>query len=276
MPVVTTFKRLLRFGLAFFSHPNEATAYLLVQLLHNPPAIRKIRRRHKGETIFCVGLGPSLQYEDLSLLKGKIVIFLNNSYQLLDRIEPAYSYWLVQDENRLEELKDVDRRQFSQSFRTMHNLNRFRRNLLRKEDVFIKPEFIFRTSGKSLYPDAYESDKLFSNDLSKNICLAGHNVVFSALQIAKYMGATNAVLLGMDFSYGTNANDSYFLTGSSNNTAVSFKPNNFGDIARRALLHYKDVFETEGGQLINCSRTTKENITKKATLEDVINTYFPR
>lgn len=269
-------KKWIRFGLAFFTHRREATAYLLVQMLHKPEVIRKFYGKHEGETIFCIGLGPSLQYEDLSLLKGKTVFFLNNSYQLLEAIQPANSYWLVQDENRLEELKDIDRNKFTQSFRTMHNLRRFSRSLIDVRDVFIKPEFLFRTAGKSLYPDAYESDKLFSNDLSQNICLAGHNVVFSALQIAKYMGATNAILLGMDFSYGVDVRTSYYPTIAEGSSHVSFKPNNFGELARRALVRYKQEFESGNGQLINCSRTTKEDVTNKAKLEDVLAIYFPR
>ena len=59
--------------------------------------IRALKNTHRGETIFCLGNGPSLRNQDLSALTGKTVLLTNRAHQLLNRFTPGTGYHVVID-----------------------------------------------------------------------------------------------------------------------------------------------------------------------------------
>lgn len=256
--------------IGYYKFSRHWKNYLRIQRLHNPERIRKFKQIHKGKTIFCVGAGPSLSLEDPGLLDNQVIIFTHSSYKILDKIKSPTAYWLVQDQNRLKEFKDVDRNIFSASFRTIHNIQSFESATISKKDVFIKPEIHFHSTRWLTVPRAIATGLDYSEDISDKFCLAGDSIIFTAMQLAFYMGANRIVMLGVDMNYGSGNFDSYF-----DKTQVesrTFWPINYDKgYAKKAFEVYNKWLVSKGIELINASKKTKEDVTKKMTLEEVIN-----
>ncbi|MFY7899529.1 MAG: 6-hydroxymethylpterin diphosphokinase MptE-like protein [Chitinophagaceae bacterium] len=241
--------------------------FFKVKKMHNRKKIMKFKNIHKNEVVFCLGAGPSLNKENLSLLNGEIVIFTNSSYKLLERISPKNKYWFVQDQYRLNELNSVDKSLFDASFKSLHNLLTFKRDNILDSEIFIQPEFLFKVYRRIYIPQIVEAGIKFSTQLHERVNLAGNSVIFSAIQLAYYMGAKKIVLLGVDMNYGMNPQQSYFDKDSINN--ISFWPISYENNAKPAFLAYRELLDSRGVQLINSTCETKEDVLLKVPLERV-------
>ena len=248
-------------------------SYLKLINKHHSWVIKKFKHIHKGKTIFCLGAGPSLLKENLQLLNNQIVIFTNSSYKIIDQISPQKKYWIVQDKNRLKELNNVSRKIFDVSFRSMHDLEMLDIDTITREDVFIRPEFEFEFTVRRLFqrifvPKPIESGTNFSHDLSKFISISGSTVIFSAIQLAYYMGAVRIVLLGFDMNWGNDAQSSYFDRNSARDRQFSVP--SYKESVKPALVVYKRLLEEQGVELINSTICTKEDVLKKMSLTESI------
>jgi hypothetical protein len=168
---------------------------------HSLPKLQHLKNRHAGETIFCLGNGPSLNQQNLSLLDGKTVLLTNRAFQLLDRFRPGTAYNVVHD---------------------VHGFNKFGASLMvRPETAFVSCSFLCDyalkreyCSDKHLYlMPAYKWQRnagiiqpqvLYSTGFSRDITqriYVGYSVIFHAIQIAYYFGARRVVMLGVDMNY---------------------------------------------------------------------------
>jgi hypothetical protein len=194
--------------------------------------LERLRNMHAGQTIYCVGNGPSLKQQNLDLLDGKMVLLTNRAFALLEQFSPAISYNVVGD---------------------VHGFNKMGPALItRKETTFVSAHLLI---GHSLAPE-YRSDKFvylmpahqwirndksispvvttglgFSRDIRQRI-FWGYSVIFGAIQIACYLGAKRVVLLGVDMNYTGDASKDYAIDR--NDT-----PNWIMDYA----IHAKPMFE---------------------------------
>ena len=227
------------------------------------------RNLHAGKTIFCIGTGPSLKSEEnLMLLNDQIVIFTNASFKLTEEIKPFKSYWFVQDFHRLEELKHVNRKQFDASFKTFHNLQYTGTEHISKNDILLLPEMSFRQPDGEFYPKPLESQDHFQVNLEEQIALAGSSVIFSSIQLAAYMGAKKIVLLGVDMSYGTNVQESYF-DGEEVKERFSWKLD-YEQYSKKAFVRYNNILKARAITLINSTKNTREDVTLKLSIPEAL------
>lgn len=260
-------KTLYYFIFSFFNNSTIWAKYLKVLKRHHGSKISKFKYIHKGETIFCIGAGPSLLKEKINLLDGQTVIFTNRSYKLLETIKPKHKYWHVHDQFALQDLKEVNRDKFDASFRSMHKLEKLDFNTIDEKDIFIKPEIVLNHKNKYLVPHVIANGINFSENLETHICLAGESVIFSAIQIAYYMGASQIVLLGVDMNYGKSPLDSHF----DRDENQFFWPVPYEQSAKPAFIYYDYFLKMKGVKLINCSSETKEDVLEHKKLEEIFN-----
>lgn len=233
--------------------------------------IRSFKNKHLGQRIFCIGAGPSLNKENLSLLNNEIVIFTNSSYKLLKHISPKFSYWLVQDNDRIRELIDVNETQFSSTFKSFHTLKDLEVKAY-QNSVILFPNIIIKKYKKIIpYPEVLLNQLSFSESLEDRIDLTGSSVIFSAIQLAYYLGASKIGLLGVDMNYSQDLKASYF---DYNPSRVYFEPGTKEEylVKRKPFFRfYKEFLIKKGVNCYNCSCETQEDELTKLSLESFLN-----
>ncbi|TET36705.1 MAG: hypothetical protein E3J72_08080 [Planctomycetota bacterium] len=133
----------------------------------------EIADRHKGETIFILGCGPSIANADLSLLDRRISIGVN---AILHAYDPTYLIWL--DNATVKTCGEMLERSFAVKFcadrvRTVIPATRFRRYVPKNGEPILSESF-----DKGLY--------------------WSRTSVFPAINLAVLFGAKRIVLLGVD------------------------------------------------------------------------------
>jgi|SRR5690554_799233 len=259
--MIRVIKQIVKVPIHFFT--------LIVEYIITPNRfLKSLENKFKGESIYCVGGGPSLKTEDLSLLDGKIVIMCNFAYKILDQCNPGYKISLSQDTRRITSLKDVDRNLFDLSLRSLygrpHMLFKFLlEGSFKKEDKLIIPKMygFFRDT-------MWKKEDLLQDGLNGNI-LMGNSVMNFAIQLAYYLGAKRVVLLGADMNY--QGASTHF-----DEDRTEDKEINDDDIAQGMIRDIKDLTEAlsnKGIELINTSPLTNEPYTEKMTLKEVVSKY---
>jgi hypothetical protein len=85
-----------------FNHLGE----WMLEILRSRRHYKDLEGRWKGQTVFCMGNGPSLNMMDLRLLNGKNVIGTNKAFKLLGKFTPECFDLVIQDSGRLKEIQE--------------------------------------------------------------------------------------------------------------------------------------------------------------------------
>lgn len=152
----------------------------------------KFKNIHEGETCFIIGLGPSLNADDLSLLhRNHIISFsVNDIARIYKETEWRPEYFAMTDKNAFLEPELAYPEQICTK-------NAF---LAEEQEEFWKnnsSEKNIRFHRRYNLPDMEE--ELFSEDVAK-ACGNGGTCIYICLQIAVYMGFKNIYLLGIDLT----------------------------------------------------------------------------
>lgn len=163
--------------------------------------ISTLANTHRDQTIYCVGNGPSVKTQDLSLLNGKIALLTNRAHQLLERFTPRVGYNVVTDTEAFNKLGSIFRERPETTFVASHRLVNpyLTPELCVDRHLYLLPAFMWSSTQKSIYPEAIAAPG-FSHDIRRCLYL-GESVIFGAIQIARYLGARRIVLVGVDMNY---------------------------------------------------------------------------
>lgn len=148
--------------------------------------LARFRDRHRGEDVFVIGNGPSLNRTDLTRLAGRHTFGLNKIYLLFDRIDLRPSYYVAVNDLVIAQSSDRIRALGIPAFLSYRRAPR----LIGRRDHL---HYLY-TRGPHL----------FHTDLTRWIS-EGHTVTFVALQIAYYMGFRRVFLVGVDHRYTVDA-----------------------------------------------------------------------
>ena len=228
-----------------------------------------LRNIHAGRRAFVLGTGPSLRNEDLRRLKGEIVFGCNGLYKAYAELGWMPMYHTVIDRTQLEDRqKDL--------------------NELRNTTLFV-PLFsaycISRRSNVIFLPLRWPDKKRFGypkfSDDAAAAVWDGMTVTLSNLQLAFHMGVREVILLGIDFSYslsskvqtgtdtlnGIGDSPDHFITDyyTGQKRFVQFYPN----LQRQAYRLAREVFEQNGGKLVNASRETKLDVIDRVNFDSL-------
>ncbi len=168
-----------------------------------------LRDKHKGERCFILATGPSIKDQDLSGLEGELCIAVSHFFlhKSIDKISPRYHVLApYHPPFTFEELKKVFSG-FEQSYSDEvtyvfgHRPYEFSiYNFLQKYPEYAKEKSYFIDYSKSnpLVEDNYMLPSTW--DLEKSP-FEIRTVIYSAIQLATYMGCKEICLLGCDHDY---------------------------------------------------------------------------
>jgi len=140
----------------------------------------------KGERIFILGNGPSLNHTHLELLKDEFTFGTNRIYLLFDRIDWRLTFYTANDWRVVPDIA--------------HEIN-----LLTGMIFFFEERFkgLLRGDDEDIYWYTHTSDpseRTFAYDITKGIRGAG-SITGTAIQIAFYLGFSPIYLIGCDLEY---------------------------------------------------------------------------
>jgi GT2 family glycosyltransferase len=219
--------------------------------------IERFRGIHSGERCVLIGNGPSLNELDLRKLRDEYTIGVNGIFYAAERMGWDPTYYVVEDTAVMR-----DNTEAIKSYPAGH---KFFPSIYRSQ-VGEAPNVSFFMMNRGYYEPRSPSYCVprFSTDAAQRL-YSGQSVTIINLQLAYYMGFTEIVLIGMDFSYSIP--DDAKIEGT-NITSMSDDPNHFhpdyfgkGKVWKdpqldRVLANYqlaKLMFEADGRRIVNAT-----------------------
>ena len=154
--------------------------------------LEAFRGHLKGERVFCLGTGPSLITQPLGALEGKPVVCCNWGHLALEgAASPSWMCNVITDDYRIKELRPVlkDRKEPVFCVPCKFNVD---------SELYSSPFICMRPKMKSRRRINFGVG--CSIDVSFGVYL-GRSVMFTAIQLAAYFGASEIICLGMDMNY---------------------------------------------------------------------------
>lgn len=233
---------------------------------------RSMRDMWKNKTVVCVGNGPSIASTDLTLLNNQYVIGTNRAYILLEKFRPRAFHLIVQDNLRLRELGP----ELSKSSYPLHVGNCYFTEqwpiapwiLQTKNQPYIylpKLNWLETQDSPTGEQLALEADfePGFSSDPTQGFYY-GRSVIFSAIQLAAFFGATKIVCIGIDMSYSNGVN---FVSGVTN----VFPTFSYEIHAVPMFDVLSTEFNARGIELVNATPGGLVDCIKRESLSDALN-----
>lgn len=236
--------------------------------------IQRFKGMHAGERVVIIGNGPSLNDLDLSLMKGTATFGVNGIFYADDRLPEPLTYYVVEDTMVVR-----DNLERIQTYEAGH---RFFPNIYR-EMIGESPNSTFFMMNRGFYADSAPGFCVprFSTDPSQRV-YAGQSVTIMNLQLAYYMGFTEVILIGMDFSY--TVPESSEIKGN-HITSMEDDPNHFhpdyfgkGKVWKdpkleRVLANYalaKQMYEADGRRIVNATPGGNLNLFERVVFEEAL------
>ena len=217
--------------------------------------LRKLKRIHEGQRCFIIGNGPSLTPNDLDILKthNEITFAFNRIFHIFDLTSWRPTYYISQDEKMLagcqKEVEEIEAKIkfIPAELEWYYNIN-------------IKDCTLFHIENCD-----FNKKPLFSEDIAKRI-YNSRTVVFTAIQIAVYMGFKEIFLLGVDHHFHTSMNSKgkivvdqsakdYFSDKYNEDKEHLYIPNT--DLSTLAFIAAKEYAETHNIKIYNATRGGK-------------------
>lgn len=156
------------------------------------PKIKALKDKHKGETCFVIGNGPSLKVEDLDKLSGKHCFAANGIYKMFPHTSWRPEFYFAQDEAMTQDVLLRDIGQISDLEYIFTSINSKMVNFNEEYDNIRYMRLYYEEDNSGL--------PKFAADCEKMVYLSC-TVSYSMLQLAVYMGFQTIYLVGMDCSY---------------------------------------------------------------------------
>jgi hypothetical protein len=237
-------------GLNYFKYLTSAEG------LESIIRIKKYRNIFQGKRCVIIGNGPSLNNMNLQFLKNEFTFGLNRIYLMFDKLSFTTTFLVSFNKHVIEQSKD--------------------------DFMKLKIPKFFSYYSKDLI--SFDKYTVYLNDLkldhfSKKLTYGvwqGSTVTFVAMQIAYYMGFKDIILIGIDHSFKTKG-PAHKLVVSKGSDPNHFDPNYFGkgfawqlpdlETSEIAYRMAKELFESEGRNIIDCTLGGKLKIFKKVSYE---------
>lgn len=230
-------------------------------------ALKQLKNIHAGEKCVIVGNGPSLCAADLDVLEQKNIISFafNRIFYIFSQTEWRPTYYISQDEKMLSGCAD--------------NVE-----LISAKIKFIPAEIkwyygIDIKGIQMFHIDNREVDGFpyFSEDIAKKI-FNSKTVVYTAIQIAAYMGIREIYLIGVDHHFHTSVNSQgeividpnakdYFCNEYNTDKEKLYVPNT--DKSTLTFVAAKKYCDTHGIKIYNATRGGKLEVFPRVDFDSV-------
>lgn len=211
---------------------------------------------YRGRRVFCVGSGPSLLQQDPGRLRGEIVASTNAAIRWLRSggIEPSFS--VCTDRLRLLELQGELAEPlfiFSTGVKTRRDAKRFIRTCREHPSWLPIQGTSWNASGR---------EPTFDPIGGVEHC--GKSVIFMAVQLAVWMGASSVVLLGVDMNY----------SGTVRHCTTGLQPRKVSDDlyerhSRPAFVAFREALAARGVEFLNATEGGRVDVLPRARFEEL-------
>ncbi len=239
----------------------------------DPDAIARFKNMHKGERCVIIGNGPSLNEVDLRKLKDEYTIGVNGIFYAAERMGFDLSYYLVEDTAVM-----ADNVEAIRNYKAGH---KFFPSIYRNQ-IGEAPNVTYFMMNRGFYAPSSPAYCIprFSTDPTQRM-YSGQSVTIINLQVAYYMGFSEVVLIGMDFSYTvpSDAKVEGALITSMGDDPNHFHPDYFGKgkvwkdpKLDRVLANYqlaKLMYEADGRRIVNATPGGKLELFDRVPYEDL-------
>ncbi|MEZ9660431.1 MULTISPECIES: 6-hydroxymethylpterin diphosphokinase MptE-like protein [unclassified Vibrio] len=241
----------------------------------NRSGLREFKNKYKGERVFIVGNGPSLNKHDLSLLNGEYSFAVNGIFYKTREVGYKPTFYVVEDRHvagdNVDDINayDVDYKFFPCDYKSM-----FKRN----KNTF------FYTMDKGYYHKSspFFSMPRFSCD-ANDVLYCGQSVTMINIQLAAYMGFSEVYLIGMDHNYvlPDDADVNGEEITSNSDDPNHFHPDYFGkgkkwhdphlDRVERSYQYMKTSLEARGIKVFNATHGGKLEVFERIDYRGLFN-----
>lgn len=222
-------------------------------------SMKKFKNIHLGKRCFIVGSGPSLNIEDLNMLKNEISFGMNSGILAVKESTWEPTYYGIQDEYVYKRLENEINKMSSSGveifisdsvhkvfdFHGNHNI--FALNYLDHKIPHLNGFGKFRCSD-DCYVTVYD----------------GYSITYSLMQIAIYMGFSEIYLLGCDCNY--RQEKKHFMGYQLYDPKIGI----MGDKMIVAHKKIKEFADKKGIKIINCTRGGMLEVYPRMNLEGII------
>lgn len=226
--------------------------------------IRKFQNSCKGEKCFIVGNGPSLQKEDLEMLKSKgyKTFASNRIYLIFPQTEWRPDYYFMSDAKLIKQYND-EMKEFP------------------KEKQFFPEKYKEILQEGNFYhsiPFNYEEESKFSKNAGRGV-YQSCSITTEMIQFAYFMGFKEIYLIGVDFNYITNnkASDHEYIYSGEKNYFVDgyLKPGEIADIPNLkanilGFMAARKAIEEEGKIIKNATRGGKLEVFERVNIDQLL------
>lgn len=188
-------------ALGFVRCSNIFSSQWYIQLLMRYAYKRfayQFQDKHKGQRCFIVGNGPSLQAEDLELIKNEVTFGSNQCYLMFNKTNWRPTYYSIADPLMLKRLYQDIRVNISSPIFYVCN------SVLEMSEFQLTNAYYYWLNYNVDWNPNYDAMPLFSENPS--LTYWGASVTYDIFQLAVYMGFKEIYLLGIDYSYGVSVN----------------------------------------------------------------------
>jgi hypothetical protein len=222
--------------------------------MQNKARLETWRDRYQGERCFVIGNGPSLRQTDLSKLKGEFTIGMNRIYLAFDEHDFTTSC--------LVSVNDLVLEQCHEDIQTLA-IPKF---------VTWRARHYFDPSDDMLFLDTdYTLPEDFNGEATGRL-YEGFTVTYVCLQLAYFMGFSQAILIGVDHNFTTQGPANAVVT-SEGDDPNHFSAQYFGkgfrwqlpdlEGSERAYRMAKDAYQADGRQILDATIGGKLTIFQK-------------
>jgi hypothetical protein len=257
----------------------------------NDSRIKALKDIHAGKRAFVIGNGPSLKVADLDRLKGEVTFACNKVYLAFEQTDWRPTYYSVSDE-----LVAHNNREAISGLPLTKILSDCVQQYFDLSDASVWVRELSVKGSSEAGDDGTETERgpeeeAVSHPFSDNLLVGfygGGTVTYQMLQIAYYMGITEVILIGIDFSFQVPKEvtksgilppkyDSALKSeGEVNHFHPDYrKPGELWGMPtlapqirsyRAALKH----FQAAGRTVVNASRQTKLEVFPRANLDEIL------
>ena len=235
-------------------------------------ALRSLKNKHAGETVFIIANGPSLNADILSRIEGHQSVACNKIYQLYDQTSWRPSYYFCEDIHVLQNIhNDIRDKIDCPAFYPANPISNFDTRKL------------FDLPG-TYYNNPKNLDFLTSDDIAQSINKGG-TVVHSMLQFAFYAGFTKIIIVGLNHSFtmskdkpafcfpilrGNPLNESELELFFNNNSYFLLDSIDRGQAKNNTLSHYIDQLDYLGDYITLKSDHSLTTVFKPRSSDETI------
>lgn len=253
-------------------HPDyDMTEYLeKTRQLHQKYAdqtkqFKRLQNSHKGERCFIVGNGPSLNMEDLDLLRGEFCFGANQIFLAFDRTAWRPNVYLTVNVDTFLAYR--------------HEINKLECGIKFIDSKALDYGVEIRDALYLKHGTFAEDEEFFSSDIGRYYYNGG-TVVYTALQTAVYMGFNRIYLIGVDnnFTFEKSRSGSVIKNSIQNHFYKAEDDKKIADLyATVDVGHLTESFEAareyadkNGIRICNATRGGKLEVFPRVRLEEII------